>query len=103
MEDSNYVPTSISHKQLNTLLTKARKSHPSIEHSITSHQNLEKKEEFKELTAKWQELSNEILSHLSKKKEYITEGKGANSLMALGAMEVHLNMAIQALKASQKE
>ena len=53
--------------------------------------------------ATWSELSKEILVKLNRNKEQLTEGKGPNSIMALGAMEVHLNMAIQAHKASEKK
>tara|TARA_Y100001968_G_scaffold173414_1_gene158792 strand:- start:473 stop:715 length:243 start_codon:yes stop_codon:yes gene_type:complete len=60
-------------------------------------------ERFKKLIHNWKESSKEIVNHLSKYKELLGEGKEVNSLMALGAMEVHIAMAMQALKASKIE
>ena len=43
-----------------------------------------------------------IRDRLSKRKENLLKDKSPNSLIALGAMEVHLNMALQALNAFNK-
>ena len=40
---------------------------------------------------------------ISKRNKNILKDKSSNSLMALGAMEVHLNMALQALNVFNKE
>ena len=49
-------------------------------------------------------LSELVIIHaLQKKHKYIVQGRNPNSLMALGALEVHLKMAIQAQKASESE
>ena len=42
------------------------------------------------------------MNELSKRKEHLLKDKSPNSLIALGAMEVHLNMALQALNAFNK-
>jgi len=38
------------------------------------------------------------MNKISSNNKNILENKSSNSVMALGAMEVHLNMALQALK-----
>ena len=45
-----------------------------------------------------EENTKNILNKVSSKNKNILENKSSNSIMALGAMEVHLNMAMQALK-----
>tara|TARA_B100000700_G_C14948908_1_gene810653 strand:+ start:51 stop:359 length:309 start_codon:yes stop_codon:yes gene_type:complete len=101
MSELNRIPTSISHKKLNALMIKAYKEKTFID--PLTNQVSEDLQNFNELTKTWAKLTQEILCNLHKKKRFLTEGKSPNSLMALGAMEVHLNMAIQALKTSEKE
>ena len=43
-----------------------------------------------------------LIDTLSKRKDNLLKDKSPNSLIALGAMEVHLNMALQALNAFNK-
>jgi len=43
-----------------------------------------------------------LINELSKRKENLLKDKSPNSLIALGAMEVHLNLALQALNAFNK-
>ena len=50
----------------------------------------------------WSIISNELLSVLFKRNDYLKDGRSTRSLMALGALEAHLNMAMQALKASKE-
>ena len=101
MQEFNQIPTSISHKTLNSLFIKAQKDLSST--YLKSSPEASEKEEFNQLVTTWQKLSKELLTQLDKNKKNITENKGPNSLMALGAMEVHLNMALQALKVSEQE
>ena len=100
MSDLPPIPSSISHKKLNALRLKAYKEVTSYGTSI--NQSSEDQEKFNDLIKTWSELNTEILSQLNMKKGYITKGKSPDSLMALGAMEVHLNMAMQALKAYER-
>ena len=101
MQDLPAIPASISHKKLTSLLSEAYKEKGGeITKSIKQQQELE---EYRELIDNWTTLSKQLLSKLKKKEDYIIEGKDSISIMALGAMEVHLNMAIQALKASEKK
>ena len=64
--------------------------------------NLEKIE-FDELINNWEILTKDVIKTISKRNKNILKDKSSNSLIALGAMEVHLNMALQALNAFNKE
>ena len=100
MTEFKPIPEALSHKQLSKLLTKAKKD---VAKETVNLENNEASDKFKELATQWSKVSKKLLSDLDSKKNYLIKGKGPNSLMALGAMEVHLNMAIQALKASEQE
>ena len=58
-------------------------------------------EEFDDLITNWSEISQKILLILNQKQEFFTKIKNPKSLMAFGAMGAHINMALQALKASE--
>ena len=60
------------------------------------------KREFDELINNWEASTKKLINLLSKRKETLLKDKSPNSLIALGAMEVHLNMALQALNAFNK-
>ena len=95
MRDSNNLPKAISHKKLSSLLINAHKDTFSMgEDNLLDIE----KQEFSELLANWEENTKNILNKVSSKNKNILENKSNNSIMALGAMEVHLNMALQALK-----
>ena len=101
MSESNNLPQAISHKKLSYLMLKAQKdSHFSGE--STEIENPEKRE-FDELVNNWEATTKKLINILSKRKENLLKDKSPNSLIALGAMEVHLNMALQALNAFNKE
>tara|TARA_Y100001968_G_C19069134_1_gene577459 strand:- start:205 stop:510 length:306 start_codon:yes stop_codon:yes gene_type:complete len=100
MEDSNLTPNSISHKKLQSFLLDSIKEADSFQ---TKNDDHSKKEEFNQLINSWSILSQELLNELSRKGSHITEDKSKASIMALGAMEVHLKMAIQAFHASHIE
>ena len=96
MRDSNNLPKAISHKKLSSLLINA---HKDICSSIGDENIIEiEQQEFTELLANWEENTKNIINKISSKNKNILENKSSNSIMALGAMEVHLNMALQALK-----
>ena len=101
MSESNNLPQAISHKKLSYFMLKAQKdSHFSDE--IAEIENIEKRE-FDQLIKTWEDSTKKVINELSKRKENLLKDKSANSLIALGAMEVHLNMALQALNAFNKE
>ena len=96
MSDSNNLPKAISHKKLSSLLINAHKDRFS---SIGENNVIEtEQQEFAELLANWEESTKNIINKVSSKNKNLLKDKSSNSIMALGAMEVHLNMALQALK-----
>ena len=99
MKDFNSIPTSISHKKLNAFFVKAHKEFEKKDGQSNLYSD--KSEEFNNLITKWSLSSEELLAGLNANKKYLNKDKNPNSLMALGAMEVHIKMAIQAFKASQ--
>ena len=100
MSESNNLPQSISHKKLSYLILKAQKeSH--IFDELAEIDNPEQKE-FDELINTWEASTKKLIKELAKRKDNLLNDKSPNSLIALGAMEVHLNMALQALNAFNK-
>ena len=96
MSDSNNLPKAISHKKLSSLLMNAHKDRSS---SFAENDLIEiEQQEFTELLENWKENTMNIINKVSSKNETILKNKSNNSIKALGAMEVHLNMALQALK-----
>ena len=94
-------PESISHKKLNKLFSNAQKELK--DESNINSEFLEEKEDFEELLTTWSSISKELLENLKKSESDLKDIKGSKSLLALGAMEAHINMALQALKASETE
>ena len=101
MSDSNNLPQAISHKKLTYLMLNAQKDlNASDDKKIT--ESLEK-QEFDELINNWEILTKDVIKTISKRNKNLLKNKSSNSLIALGAMEVHLNMALQALNAFKKD
>ena len=95
MGESNNLPKAISHKKLSSLLINAQKDiFSSREDDIIDIEQ----QEFIKLLENWQENTKNIINKVSSKEKNLFQNKSSNSIMALGAMEVHLNMALQALK-----
>ncbi len=91
-------PEAISHKQLTSLLAGAPK-----EIVMTNEETslLSKEEEiFEELIKNWSCLSKELLATLNKKPNCLFANREKKSIMALGALEAHLHLALQAQKES---
>ena len=59
--------------------------------------------EFDELIESWESVTKDVIKKISKRNENLLKDKSSNSLIALGALEVHLNMALQALNAFKKD
>ena len=101
MSESNNLPQSISHKKLTYLMLHAQKDlHASDDAKNTD--NLEKIE-FDELINNWEIVTKDVMESISKRNKNLLKDRSSNSLMALGAMEVHLNLALQALNVFNKE
>ena len=101
MQEIPPAPESISHKKLKKLFSHAKKDLTGTAADY-SPSTLEK-ERLEKLLLTWATASNELLEGLRERNPSLCELKGANSLLALGAMEAHINMALQALKASGKD
>ena len=99
MGNSNNLPKAISHKKLSSLLLNAQKDKFSSEDDLS---NIEQ-EEFLESLKNWDKNTVNLLQKISSKNEKLLDKKSSNAIMALGAMEVHLNMALQALKVFMKD
>ena len=99
MSNNHSSPNAISHKELNSLLIKARKEFFKIE-TTCNHENNENNE-FNNLIIEWTEISQKILETLNKKDKFPTKHRHPQSLMAFGALGAHIKMALQALKATE--
>ena len=101
MSESNNLPQAISHKKLTYLMLNAQKELHASDDTINTD-DLEKIE-FDELINHWEIATKDVIKTISNRNKNLLKDKSSNSLMALGAMEVHLNMALQALNAFNKE
>ncbi|WP_320676778.1 MATH domain-containing protein [Prochlorococcus sp. MIT 1300] len=94
MSEKSYLPQSISHKQLQNLLKSAQKEH---HHSDQQNTNCsEELIEFEELLLNWSSLSKELIKTLKINHKHLGEGRKQRAMMALGALESHLRIALQA-------
>ena len=101
MSESNNLPQAISHKKLTHLMLNAQKELISQDDK-NDYDELEKRE-FNELINEWELVTKDVIKTISKRNKNLLKDKSSNSLIALGAMEVHLNMALQALNAFKKD
>ena len=101
MSESNNLPQAISHKKLTYLMQKAQKDL----NATDDKKNIDslEKQEFDELIKNWEIVTKDVIKKISKRNKNLLKNKSSNSLIALGAMEVHLNMALQALNAFKKD
>ena len=101
MSESNNLPQAISHKKLTYLMLNAQKDLNASDDKRNT-ESLEK-QEFDELINNWEIVTKDVIKTISKRNKNLLKNKSSNSLIALGAMEVHLNMALQALNAFKKD
>ena len=101
MSESNNLPQAISHKKLTYLMLNAQKDLNASDDKKNT-ESLEK-QEFDDLINNWEIVTKEVIKKISKRNKNLLKDKSSNSLIALGAMEVHLNMALQALNAFKKD
>ena len=81
-------------------MIKAKKDITSNE-SIAKNKKSEEEKKFNDLIKNWTETSQKILLTMNSKDNFISKNKNSKSLMAFGAMGAHINMALQALKATE--
>ena len=101
MSESNNLPQAISYKKLTYLMLNAHKDLNASDDKKFSD-TLEK-QEFDALIENWEIVTKDVIKKISKRNKNLLKDKSSNSLIALGAMEVHLNMALQALNAFKKD
>ena len=98
MNSNHFSKNAISHKELNDFLIKAQKDiTPS---NSSEYKKIKEQQDFNDLIKTWTETSQKILLMMNKKEELLTKNKNSKSLIAFGAMGAHINMALQALKAT---
>ena len=100
MSESNNLPQAISHKKLTHLMLHAQKEYITDE---TKNTDSQEKREFDELINDFEMMTKDVIKKISKRNKNLLKDKSENSLIALGAMEVHLNMALQALNVFNKD
>ena len=98
MNNNQSSQDAISHKELNDFLIKAKKDISTID-SFENNQ-IKENQEFIDLIKSWTETSQKILLMMNDEQNFLIENRKPKSLMALGAMAAHINMALQALKAT---
>ena len=101
MSESYNLPQAISHKKLTYLMLNAQKDLNASDDKKNT-ESLEK-QEFDELINNWETVTKDVIKTIAKRNKNLLKNKSSNSLIALGAMEVHLNMALQALNAFKKD
>ena len=101
MKEPNKLPQAISHKKLSFLLLNAQKDKFASLDGTDGDSKLQ--DELLEELDNWELSTKSLLKKISNRNEKFLQDKSSNSLMALGAMEVHLNMALQALQGFKKD
>ncbi len=82
-------------------MLKAKKDISSIDSSENNEIN--QSQEFNDLLETWTETSQRILLMINKEGKVFTENRNPKSLLAFGAMGAHINMALQALRATESD
>ena len=101
MNESNKLPQAISHKKLSFLLLNAQKD--KFSSSEESEEYTKLRDELLAELDNWELSTKSLLKKISSRNDKYLKEKSSNSLMALGAIEVHLNMALQALQVFKKD
>ena len=101
MNNNQFSQNAISHKELNDFLIKARKDISSFDPSEKNKSNAS--QELIDLLETWTESSQKLLLMINNEQKALTENRSPKSLIAFGAMGAHINMALQALKATESD
>ena len=99
MNNNQFSKNAISHRELNDFLIKAKKDISSI--NTSENNQIKGNQEFNNLIKTWSETSQKIFLMMNMEQKTLTENRNPRSLMAYGAMGAHINMALQALKATE--
>ena len=101
MNNKQFPQDSISHKELNDFLIKAKKDISLI--NTSENNQIKENQQFNDLIKSWKETSQKILLIMNKEEKVLAESSNPKSLIALGAMGAHINMALQALKTIESD
>ena len=101
MNNNQFSKNAISHRELNDFLIKAKKDISSI--NTSENNQIKENQEFNNLIKTWTETSQTLLLMMNREQKILTENSNPRSLMAYGAMGAHINMALQALKATESD
>ena len=101
MNNNQFSQNAISHRELNDFLIKAKRDISSI--NTSENKQIKENQEFNNLIKTWTETSQKILRMMNSEQKILTENRNPRSLMAYGAMGAHINMALQALKATESD
>ena len=101
MNNNQFSQNAISHRELNDLLIKAKKDISSI--NTSENNQIKGNQEFNNLIKTWSETSQKILLMMNRDHKILPKNRNPRSLMAYGAMGAHINMALQALKATESD
>ena len=101
LNNNQFSHNAISHKKLNDFLIKAKKDISSI--NCSENNQINENQEFNDLIKTWTETSQKILLMMNKEEKVFTDNRNSKSLIAFGAMGAHINMALQALKATESD
>jgi len=101
LNNNKFPQNAISHKALNDLFFKAQKDISTI--NTSEYNQIKENQEFSDLIKTWTETSQKILQMMNKDQKVLTENRNPRSLMAFGAMGAHINLALQALKATESD
>ena len=101
MNQNQFSKKAISHRELKDFLIKAKKDISS--YNSSENNQIQGNQEFNDLVKTWTETSQKILLMMNKEQKFLAENRNPKSLMAFGAMGAHINMALQALKATESD
>ena len=101
MNQNQFSKNAISHRELKDFLIKAKKDISS--YTSSKENQIKGNQEFNDLVKTWTETSQKILLMLNEEQKVLAENRNSKSLLAFGAMGAHINMAMQALKATESD
>ena len=94
-------PEYISHKKLKSLLSQAPQDTANSDANLNTSEESENK--LNDYIKSWRSSSELLIEHLRQDVNILGANKSSKSILALGAMEAHINMAIQALKGYESD
>lgn len=97
MEEPLAIPASISYRQLQALAQNAAAEHPAI--GSADSQDTAALDAALEA---WSRASQQLLQTLQQSGPGLAEGRAPRQLMALGALQAHVAMGLQALASSRR-